>query len=348
MQHRDTPPGFIPPDKRSYCVTQARSNKNERSIKDNGIIGNSPAVHVIMEMVAKVASSDSTVLILGETGTGKELIARAIHQHSPRSGKPMIKVNCGALPANLVESELFGHEKGSFTGAIEKRIGKFELAHGSTLFLDEVGEMPLELQVKLLRVLQEKEFERVGGRTSIETDVRIIAATNRNLENEMQAGRFRADLYYRLNVFPVFVPPLRERREDIPVLAGHFLQHYCTREKKSISAIPPDCITQLTNYHWPGNIRELENIVARSVLLSSGNDFCPCAIASCLQYTGQSAAVMNVKTISENEKEHILKTLAVCNHKIYGPGGAATLLHINPSTLMSRMKKLGISRKFTD
>ena len=324
-----------------------RSRKNDTTVKDKEIIGDSEAVRTNMDLIAKVAPSETTVLICGETGTGKELIANAIHRQSPRCDQPMIKVNCGALPASLIESELFGHERGSFTGAFERRIGKFELAHGSTLFLDEIGEMPPELQVRLLRVIQERELERIGGKTSIKIDVRIIAATNRRLESEMLAGRFRADLYYRLNVFPIRVPPLRERRSDIPILAAYFLQRYCTREKKAITHIPTDYLTMLMNYHWPGNIRELENIIARSVLLSTGHEFNGYPLSSAAPAAEQWEDSRSIKTITQNEKEHILKALAVCNDKLHGPGGAAALLNINASTLASRMKKLGIRRQFT-
>lgn len=326
-------------------VTQTGSKKNDPLSSGNEIIGNSDTMRHIMQLVEKVAVSGSSVLILGETGTGKELIAQAIHQHSSRSSKPMIKVNCGALPVNLIESELFGHEKGSFTGAYERRIGKFELAHGSTLFLDEIGEMPTELQVKLLRVLQEKEFERIGGKASIKVDVRIIAATNRDLEHEMMSGRFRSDLFYRLNVFPITIPPLRERRSDVRALAEHFFRRYCSREKKMIPPIPASYLSTLAEYHWPGNIRELENIITRCVLLSTAEEFYKCPVL--IQARQQTGGDTVIKTITQNEIDHILKVLSVCNDKIYGPDGAAALLNINASTLLSRMKKFGIRRKFT-
>lgn len=313
---------------------------------DSGIIGESAGVKRILHLISKVASSESSVLILGETGTGKELIARAIHNSSVRVGKPMIKVNCGALPANLIESELFGHEKGSFTGAFERRIGKFELADQGTIFLDEIGEMPLELQVKLLRVLQERELERIGGKASVKVNVRVVAATNRNLEKEMEAGRFRPDLYYRLNVFPIMIPPLRERKTDIPELATYFLKYYSSREKKMMQDIPDRYLSELINYHWPGNIRELENIIARSVLLSSGKEFSGCPIPSSSPIEEQQHTQgQAIKTIAQNEKDHILMALNICNWKIYGTGGAAELLDINASTLKSRMKKLGITKK---
>jgi transcriptional regulator with GAF, ATPase, and Fis domain len=328
-------------------VTHTGSKKNDPLSSGSEIIGDSDAIRHIMHLVGKVAASESSILILGETGTGKELIAQAIHQHSPRSSKPMIKVNCGALPVNLIESELFGHEKGSFTGAFERRIGKFEMAHGSTLFLDEIGEMPAELQVKLLRVLQEREFERIGGKTSIKVNVRIIAATNRDLEHEMMAGRFRSDLFYRLNVFPITVPPLRDRRADVHALAEFFFRRYCSREKKTIPQIPVSYLNTLAEYQWPGNIRELENIIARCVLLSTADEFYKCPAGPVMQTRQQGGGDTTLKTIAQNEIDHILKALAVCNDKIYGPDGAAALLNINASTLLSRMRKFGIRRRFT-
>ncbi|QEC40279.1 sigma-54 interaction domain-containing protein [Pseudobacter ginsenosidimutans] len=309
------------------------------------IVGNSEGLQEIQQLITTVAPSESTVLILGETGTGKEMIARAIHNRSSRVQKVMVKVNCAALPANLIESELFGHERGSFTGAFDRRIGKFELAQGGTIFLDEIGEMPVELQVKLLRVLQEKELERIGGKTSIKVDVRIVAATNRDLEKEMAQGRFRPDLYYRLNVFPITVLPLRERRSDIPALAAHFLQKFAGRENKQITKIPDRYMAALMNYNWPGNIRELENVIERSVLMSTGKELSGCPLLSSSYSEGPSSGGA-IKTIAENEKEHILKALSICNHKLYGPGGAAELLGINASTLKSRMNKLGIGKKF--
>lgn len=311
------------------------------------VIGESNAIRNIMQLAAKVAPSESTVLILGETGTGKELIAGAIHHQSPRCSKPMIKINCGALPPSLIESELFGYEKGAFTGAQERRIGRFEQACGGTLFLDEIGEMPPELQVKLLRVLQEKELERIGGRTTIRVNIRIIAATNRDLEKEMLAGRFRPDLFYRLNVFPITIPPLRERRSDIPALAEHFLRYYCLRENKNISGIPPAYLNTLINYHWPGNIRELENIIARNVVLSNMHTLYETFPGASNTHTHAHEQCSGIKSITQNEKEHIVKALITCNHKVYGTNGAAALLQINPSTLLSRMKKLGIRRKFS-
>jgi transcriptional regulator with GAF, ATPase, and Fis domain len=297
--------------------------------------------------VTQVAHADSTVLLLGETGTGKELIARAIHNASPRKHKLMIKINCAALPANLVESELFGHERGSFTGALERRIGKFELANHSTLFLDEIGEMPLELQVKLLRALQEKEIERVGGKATIKTDVRIIAATNRDLEKLMDEGKFRSDLYYRLNIFPIQLPPLRQRKEDIPQLAAHFVARYSKKSGKAIKTFSNKAMQQLQSYHWPGNIRELEHLIERSVLLADSDSIRDIDLP--LQKIKASPVAetqaFKIQTIFENEKEYILKILEYTEGRISGEGGAAALLGIPPSTLNSRIKKLGIRRQ---
>ncbi len=314
------------------------------------IIGDSPEIKKVYRLVTQVASSDSTVLILGETGTGKEVIARAIHNNSPRKGKLMVKVNCAALPANLIESELFGHEKGSFTGATERRIGKFELANNGTLFLDEIGEMPLEMQTKLLRALQEKEIERIGGRTPIRIDVRIIAATNRNLEKEMKERRFRSDLFYRLNIFPLHLPPLRQRQEDIRTLALHFIEVFSKKTGKKISNIPARVLNDLQLYHWPGNIRELEHTIERSVLLSQGEtlqhvDLPPFRYVAPDQ-DGNFDSSMPC-TIDENERNHILKILKFCNGKINGRTGAAAILGVPPSTLNSKMKRLNIKKMHT-
>lgn len=311
------------------------------------IIGESPEIKKVFRMVTQVASSDSTVLLLGETGTGKELIARAIHNASPRKNKLMIKINCAALPANLIESELFGHERGSFTGAFERRIGKFELANNGTLFLDEIGEMPLELQVKLLRALQEKEIERIGGKTTIKTDVRIIAATNRNLEKLMEEGKFRSDLYYRLNIFPIQLPPLRKRREDISQLASHFIMRFSKKAGKKITNFSNKALEQLQQYDWPGNIRELEHLIERSVLLTTGNTIkeldLPNKKSGSVTESGSES--FKIQTIFENEKEYILKILKHVNGQIAGEGGAAEILGIPPSTLNSRIKKLGIRKE---
>jgi DNA-binding NtrC family response regulator len=309
------------------------------------IIGGSECMHDVLDNVKIVGTSDISVLILGESGTGKELIAQSIHRISSRKQKPFVAVNCATLPANLIESELFGHEKGAFTGATDKRIGKFEQGNEGTVFLDEIGELPLELQVKLLRVLQEKEVEQIGGRTK-KVDVRIIAATNRNLEEEIANGKFRLDLYYRINIFPITLPPLRERKEDIVLLAKHFVNVYARKENKVITGVADHVMQTMLNYDWPGNIRELENLMARSVLLTTG------PIVNSLKLPGQNKSAAagtsgRIKTMTENERDHILSALERCNWKIYGQGGAAELLELNPSTLNSRMKKLGIEKKYS-
>jgi DNA-binding NtrC family response regulator len=306
------------------------------------IIGDSASFVEVLNNVKVVAPSDVSVLVLGESGTGKELIAKAIHQNSGRKNKTLVVVNCGALPAGLIESELFGHEKGAFTGASEKRIGKFEQANGGTIFLDEIGELPLDLQVKFLRVLQEKEIEPVGGHKK-SVNVRVIAATNRDLEKEMAAGRFRLDLYYRLNIFPLTLPPLRDRREDIIPLATFFLNHYAKRENKTVSGFSDQVLKDLQNYNWPGNVRELENLMERGVLLSTGK------LITTLNLPAKSKLPdskdgSRLKTMEENEREHIIQVLESCNWKIYGEDGAAEILQINGSTLSSRMKKLGIQK----
>jgi two-component system, NtrC family, response regulator HydG len=308
------------------------------------IIGVSPSMTEVMDNISLVSHSETSVLILGESGTGKELVAHAIHRGSARQGRPFVVVNCGALPANLVESELFGHEKGAFTNALTRKEGKFELAEAGTIFLDEIGELPLEAQVKLLRVLQEHEIEPVGGRLK-KINVRVIAATNRNLEEEIAASRFRLDLYYRLNVFPITIPPLRERKADILSLANHFLQLYCGREGKEIKGFSPEAIKLLLEYPWPGNVRELENLMARSVLLAKGP-----IIDSLLLPKDTRTKMANsdnaVKTMEENERDHIFQVLKKCSWKLHGPGGAAAMLNINESTLRSRMQKLGLKKKY--
>jgi DNA-binding NtrC family response regulator len=312
-----------------------------------GIVGSSHLLLNVFDHIAQVAPFDTAVLILGESGTGKERIADCIHRLSPRKGKTMVKLNCATLPATLIESELFGHEKGSFTGATDKRTGKFELANGGTIFLDEIGEMPVDLQVKLLRVLQEKEIEPIGSRASIKINVRIIAATNRNLEKEVAEGRFRLDLYYRLNVFPIELPPLRERTEDIPALAQHFINYYNRKAGKKITGLSDKVLRSMMAYHWPGNIRELENLIERSVLLTKGNVIEDISLLSSLKkeapHHNQDA---RMKTIHENEKDYITSVLKKCKGRIWGTGGAAEVLNIPPSTLKSKMKKLGIQKEF--
>jgi len=309
------------------------------------IIGNSVVMNKIFHMVSQVADSASSVLILGETGTGKELIARAIHNASSRKDKAMVKVNCATLPVNLIESELFGHERGSFTGATERRIGKFELANNSTLFLDEIGELPLELQVKLLRALQEKEIERVGGKSIIKTNVRIIAATNRNLQMDVKEGAFRADLYFRLNIFPITLPPLRDRKEDIPMLATYFLAKYGRKGNKEPMSFSNKVMKELVNYSWPGNIRELEHLVERSVLLTAGSTIKQISLPiSNRKEMEEILPDTAVKTIEEVERDHIISILKKTNGKISGIGGAAELLKIPATTLSSKMLKYNIKK----
>lgn len=313
-----------------------------------GIIGNSSQMISVFNYIRKVAPSDTSVLVLGENGTGKEKIAQSIHALSPRKDKPLVIINCGAIPENLAESLLFGHEKGAFTGAMDRRIGKFELADGGTIFLDEIGEMSLELQVKLLRVLQEREIERVGGMSSIKIDVRIIAATNKNLEEEVAAGRFRMDLYYRLHVFPIMVPSLKKRKEDIPDLAHHFIKVYSEKMGRKAPNLSDFVLQQIMNYNWPGNIRELEHVIQRAILLTDGNTIKEIELSmSSKMHPEQSAETFSIKTILENERDYILYILKKCNGKISGAGGAAEILDIHPSTLNSKIKKLEIKREIS-
>jgi transcriptional regulator with GAF, ATPase, and Fis domain len=333
------------------------------------MVGRSPALLEMLQEVELVAPTDSTVLLYGETGTGKELVARALHDRSARKDRPLVKVNCGAISAGLVESELFGHMKGAFTGALERRIGRFELANGGTIFLDEIGELPLDTQVKLLRVLQEQEFEPVGSSRSLRVDVRVIAATNRDLEEAVRAGRLRADLFYRLNVFPIRVPPLRERRSDIPLLVMFFLSRFAQKLGKKIEAVPQDIMDLLTAYDWPGNIRELQNLIERVVVLSQGpvlrldRALLPAVALDAVTTTpevvsggagtpGQdrvgripSASLVpgEALTLEEVERRHILRVLKQTRGVIEGPKGAAKILNLHPNTLRSRIKRLGIT-----
>ncbi len=307
------------------------------------IVGESRSLRSLLQEVRQVAATDSTVLLLGETGTGKELVARAIHQLSPRKDRPLIKVNCGAIAPGVVESELFGHERGAFTGALQRRVGRFELADKGTLFLDEIGELPPESQTRLLRVLQEQEFERVGGSQPIQVDVRLIAATNRDLEAEVVAGRFRADLFYRLNVFPARVPPLRDRKEDIPRLVHHFVAHQQRRLGKPIEGVSREGMERLRRYSWPGNIRELQNVIERACVLAVGPVV---AIPDSLSDGPPTARGGDgILTLNEAEKRHIHRALEATGGVIGGPEGAAVLLGINPNTLRSRMEKLGLLQR---
>jgi len=327
----------IPPSQRSVPVALPPEFSH--------MVGKSRKFIDALERAKMVGLTDTSVLILGESGTGKELIAHSIHKVSARRYKPFVVVNCGTLPANLIESDLFGHEKGSFTGATTKREGKFELADGGTIFLDEIGELPLELQVKFLRVLQEREIEPIGGKPQ-KINVRVLAATNKDLEEEVAAGRFRIDLYYRLNVFPLLLPPLRERKEDIPLLANYFLKKYGAEEGRPIPVLSSEAIDTLLQYDWPGNIRELENTIQRNVVLAKGT------VIESLEIPVSKRAIQpggvsknGFKTMLENERDHILAVLESCNWKVSGKGGAAEILDINVNTLNSRMKKLGIEKK---
>ncbi len=306
------------------------------------LIGSSASMRRAFQAIDKVAPTDSTVLITGETGTGKELVARAIHNASPRRGSVFVKVDSGTLPAGLIESELFGHEKGAFTGAHSRKNGRFELADGGTIFLDEVGELPLDLQVKLLRVLQDGTFERVGGTRTMSVDVRVIAATNRDLEAAVREGRFRSDLYYRLNVFPIRVPALRERKEDVPVLVRHFVMKYAARMGKRIEKIPQQGLEQLGSYDWPGNVRELENVIERAVILSSGPEL---ELDEWLPRWPGGAVVARLPSLAELEREHITRALDLTGWRVRGDKGAAQILGLKPTTLEARMKKLGIERQ---
>ena len=337
---------------RTKETVQYLQNELQSQQASGVIIGQSPSIRKMLDQIGQAAQTDCTVLIIGETGTGKEVLARAVHEQSARAQVSMIKVNCAAIPKDLFESEFFGHEKGAFTGASTTRIGRFELAHGGTLFLDEIGELPLDIQAKLLRVIQEQEFERVGGQKTHKVDVRIIAATNRDLLEEVNHKRFREDLYYRLNVFPVRIPPLRERQEDLPLLINHILKKFSEKHGKIVENIQPDSLRKLTDYGWPGNIRELENVIERAVIVnrnqaltigdwfekeptstpeldSSENDLDPASFLS----------------LQEMERQHILRALEATKWRVSGDNGAAQLLGVNRSTLRSRMEKLGITRE---
>ncbi|MEP7353226.1 MAG: sigma 54-interacting transcriptional regulator [Acidobacteriota bacterium] len=320
------------------------------------ILGSSPALDRVLRQVEMVAATDANVLVLGESGSGKELIARAIHQRSPRSHKPLVKVNCGSIPRELFESEFFGHVRGSFTGAVRDRVGRFQLADGGTLFLDEIGEIPLELQSKLLRVLQEGEFERVGDEATKRVNVRVVAATNRDLKQEVNEGRFRLDLYYRLGVFPMEVPPLRGRREDIPELIGHFVRQACMRFHVAAPAVPLREAERAQNYDWPGNVRELQNVVERAVILSNGGKLTldlPHSAKPVDKHPekelplppSQAGAVISEVEWRQRERTNVLTALRQANFRVSGKGGAADLLGINPATLASRIKALGIHKR---
>lgn len=320
-----------------YLQEEIKGNHNFEEL-----IGGSTSLKKVLKNVERVAPTDSTVLITGETGTGKELIARAIHNISPRKNRALVKVNCAAIPAGLIESELFGHEKGAFTGALTRKMGRFEVADKGTIFLDEIGELPLDLQSKLLRVLQEGEFERVGGTQTFKVSVRVIAATNRNLEQLSKSGQYRPDLYYRLNVFPVHLPPLREREGDIPLLVQYFTHKYAASLGKKIEKIPAGLMTALQRYHWPGNIRELEHVIERAVILSEDTEL---AMVDWLSTPSQMGEKGTLPTLEDLERDHIVRVLEYTNWRVSGEKGAAKILGLNATTLEARMKKLGIERQ---
>ncbi|MGH9881582.1 MAG: sigma-54 interaction domain-containing protein [Pyrinomonadaceae bacterium] len=362
MDHSEIPLGAnvlsLPrrPARRAVREYESAESKNELAlgrlhIKEdirseahpNRIIGNSPALARVLEMIEKVAPHDCTALLLGETGTGKELVARAIHRRSPRGGRALVKVNCAALPAELIASELFGHEKGAFTGALRQRIGRFETANGGTIFLDEIAELSPEIQVSLLRVLQEKEFERVGGNRTIKTDVRVIAATNKDLQREVNEGRFRMDLFYRLNVFPIQVPPLRERVDDIPELVDYFAARFTARMGKKIKHIDQQSLCALQQYSWPGNIRELQNVIERCVILADGEVLQVDAgmLSDEALFMGPTAIPTAFRS---DRKFQIEAALRETHGKVYGPQGAASRLGLPATTLDSQIRSLGIKK----
>jgi formate hydrogenlyase transcriptional activator len=336
----------------SEANAQTEREQAERAFEQ--IIGSSPALESVLKQVELVALTGSTVLIQGETGTGKELIARAIHNASPRCGRALIKLNCAAIPHDLLESELFGHEKGAFTGAITQKIGRFEMADGGTLFLDEVGDIPQALQPKLLRVLQEQEFERLGSGHTHKVDVRLVAATNRNLLEMSARNEFRCDLYYRLNVFPIVLPSLRERREDIPALVQHFVDVFSRRMKREIRRIPPETMMAFLAYPWPGNIRELQNVVERAVILAQDGvlsnplpaGVAPIAPPSSIEISSGAPEPLEPMTLRDSERALILHALQACDWRIGGAKGAAVKLGLNRTTLIHRLKRLGIERPF--
>ncbi len=327
------------PDRVSVADVRARQSASLRHMHSE-LVGQSRALKEVLAQVEMVAPTDSTVLVVGETGTGKELIARALHELGTRRAQPFVKVNCAAIPTGLLESELFGHERGAFTSAVSQRIGRFELAHPGTLLLDEVGDIPLELQPKLLRVLQEQEFERLGSARTLRVDVRLVAATSRNLAQMVEDHEFRGDLYYRLNVFPITIPPLRDRREDIPLLAWHFLKKYSQQMRKLIDRIPEETLQALTRYHWPGNIRELQNVIERAIILTQGNTLR--VPLEKLERTPASQQANRAVTLREAERQHILRTLEETEWVIGGARGAAARLGLPRTSLIYRMQKLGI------
>lgn len=325
-------------------IKTSRQSKNLSSA-DTGIIGDSAALTSALEKLNAVASTNTSVLLLGESGTGKERFAKAIHKLSVRPNKPFVTVNCAALPVSLIESELFGHERGAFTGANQRRMGKFEQASGGTIFLDEIGDLPPEAQIKLLRVLQEREIERLGNSAIIKIDVRVIAATNRNLEKEVAEGKFRLDLYYRLNIFPIELPPLRNHKEDIPSLVQHFLTQYSQSLQKRVTGISQQALATLERYDWPGNVRELEHVIERSVILAQTNEITEIELPNDNNLTSLAAAGA-LETLEELERNYIIKVLKLTQGRVSGKMGAAEILGILPQTLYSKIKKLGIQTRY--
>ena len=327
--------------------TLRSGEQDEKSREFERIVGKSPALEAVLQQVERVAPTDSTVLIQGETGTGKELIAQAIHNVSRRYGRPYVKLNCAAIPFDLLESELFGYERGAFTGAIAQKIGRFEMAHTGTLFLDEIGDIPLPLQPKLLRVLQEQEFERLGSGRTHRVDVRLVAATNQDLAQMVRRNEFRSDLYYRLNVFPVVLPPLRKRREDIALLVSHFVETFSRRMNKRISNIPKETLEAFTSYSWPGNVRELQNLVERAVIRSDDGVLpnpLPALLSNPLPASNKNRATPSQDKFVDSQRALILETLRTADWVIGGPNGAAAHLGLKRTTLVAKMKRLGISR----
>jgi formate hydrogenlyase transcriptional activator len=320
----------------------------EQQVKASGpfheIIGDSPALRGVLEHAALVAPADTTILLLGETGSGKELLARFIHEHSTRARSAFVAVNCAALPEALVESELFGHERGAFTGAVARKAGKFEIAHGGTLFLDEIGDLPPEAQAKLLRVLQDQEVQRIGSTQPIRVDVRVVAATNQDLERSVRAHAFRPDLYYRLSVFPLRIPPLRERPEDIPVLAQYFVRHFAVKLRKSVAGLTPEALRRLQAYDWPGNVRELQNVIERAIILTRGAEVDADAIGIHSPPSAMPEPIAGPVTLADADRRAILDALETARWRVSGPGGAADFLNLKPTTLHAKMKKLGIHR----
>ncbi len=347
--HPMAPSQHTPAAETPYVADDLRSdNRREGSHaahRFDGIIGHSTALTTVLTQLELVAPTDSTVLLQGETGTGKELLARALHRLSARCTHPFVTLNCGAIPPGLLESELFGHEKGAFTGALTQRIGRFELANRGTLFLDEIGDLPLELQPKFLRVLQEHTFERLGSSRTLHTNVRLVAATHRDLLAMVHQRTFREDLYYRLNIFPLTVPPLRERRDDIPELVRHFAQHYAQQMHKRGAPIPAEVMARLVHYEWPGNVRELQNVIERAVILSSNGVLCPTVPASNSEVRSATPVSPRLETLDDAMRTHILDALRATNWVLSGPHGAATRLGLKRTTLASRMEKLGIGRQ---